>query len=210
MRLYELKKKRKKSHTELTWGDVERLIVKDCSDILGLYKANKKVFYRGTRKRHPEIFKGASITGRRPADTPKPVQRKVDQMLKALGFKALRSNSIFVTPMKINAEEYSVDGGDGVYVIFPINGFKYTWSEHVGDMFGYFADEMGSKLEHWLLNAKVNPKSLKQFQEYFGYTNKHLDQALDHHSEVMISGQYYAVDVDVAYDLLKDLAGFEI
>lgn len=197
MRLYELKS------TQITHADVAKRIATECSNILELYKRTQHVLYRGTRGKHPTIFKSASIANRHPSDTPKLVQRKFDKMLTALGFKAIRSNSIFTNPAKMNALEYT-DDDEGLYVIFPVNGFDYTWSKDVGDLFGHFA---GTTLEKWILRTNITRQSLKKFQELFRYSNQNLEQALLDFNEVMIKGQFYAID-EIEWELLEQLLGF--
>ena len=106
-----------------------------------------------------------------PAET-----KKFNDVLTSLGFEANRSNSIFVTSDKNHARHYG-----NLYMIFPKNTAKYTWSGEYKDiiirkdylsMFKQFPvteaqliDEL-DKFENWFLENRTS------------MTNKQIDLAL--------------------------------
>lgn len=101
------------------------LFIEDhCSDFLNILKKTNMFLYRGIKDcGNNQIFLGYSRNDRTPRDTDAYIQTLTDTYLKLQGFTALRSNSIFCT-----ADESATDIYGRQYIIFPINGFKYTWS----------------------------------------------------------------------------------
>lgn len=111
-------------------------------------------------------------------------QQIIDNIFVEAGCSALRSNSTFVTSNIMSSRNF----GDA-YIIFPINGFEYTWTniediteDEVSDMslatfekpFFQLSDE--EKLE--LLDPRANVD---------------IDQAIVSGKEIMIHGPWYAV-----------------
>jgi hypothetical protein len=109
-------------------NDTEKVIEylkQNCSDIIEDMRATKKLLYRGLKRGElGPIFVGQSRQDRKPKDTGSKVSAFFDQALASHGFKALRSNSIFVTSEYHHALSY----GNAVYAIFPINGFNFTYT----------------------------------------------------------------------------------
>ena len=99
------------------------LIEDVCSDFIADMKAAQKFLYRGMRSSGKVVY-GKPYENRKTMDTSSVVQEKFDSLLKSAGFKALRSNSIFASASKGQAGNY----GDGLYIIFPRNGYECTWS----------------------------------------------------------------------------------
>jgi len=104
-------------------------IDKNCSDFLKVAKQTKKLLYRGQDDASLPIFVGYPRADREPKDSNKAAQALADKYLTMLGFKALRSNSLFCT-----SNFGQADGYGNVYAIFPKNGFHYTWSTEHDDL----------------------------------------------------------------------------
>jgi archaellum component FlaC len=92
----------------------------ECSDFLPQMKQAGKLLYRGT-KDDVSQYEGRSREARAPKDSNPEISRKLDEILLALGMKALRSNSIYTTSNYGFASSY----GYNVYMIFPKNGFHF-------------------------------------------------------------------------------------
>ena len=124
MRLHEInpgeKRKLQKSKFESVW---DKLIVPNCSEILSMYKLSNSLLYRGLKHDFGLIFRGSSRTNRRPLDSYLTLSELFEVGLKSIGMTALRSNSIFAS----NKPSIAGAFGDYVYIIFPIDGFEYTW-----------------------------------------------------------------------------------
>lgn len=98
----------------------------ECSDFLQVWrKLNQdtwrhKWLYRGQRS-SASVLEGRSRDDRKVKDSNSELSKILDNILEEMGFRALRSNSIFVTSSYSFAEAY----GNHVYLIFPKNGFSF-------------------------------------------------------------------------------------
>ena len=115
---------------ELSIENVKKFLIDNCSEILQIYN-NTKYFnrlYRSTSYNH-EIFVAKPWKQRIPLSTPIEIQNKIDDILKECGFSALRSNSIFCSGNR-EAAAY----GGYLYIIYPFDGFTYTYAEGIADL----------------------------------------------------------------------------
>ena len=124
----------------------------------------------------------------------------------ALGVRANRKNSIFVTGDPGQAGIYTTNPHDAsdtsegdVYTIWPIGDFEYVWSPEVFDLFMDIEDiedeidqEDDRNLEEWI---KENYKA-----------NKGIKEALEKGVEIMLYAPkgYYAVRKDIYEKFLED------
>lgn len=104
-------------------------IEKNCGEFLTAARAANKLLFRGQSDSEHPVFVGYPRENRRPKDSSAEAQQLFDQYLSALGFKALRSNSIFTSSDDIQAGNYGT-----VYAIFPKDGFSFTWSTKETDL----------------------------------------------------------------------------
>jgi hypothetical protein len=97
----------------------------NCSEFLAAVVKAKKFLYRGINKA-PDSYAivGKPLKNRKPRDSSLELQKQFDRLLTLAGFEALRSNSIFATSMYSSASTYG-----NVYAIFPLDGYKFTYSE---------------------------------------------------------------------------------
>lgn len=104
-------------------------IEQNCSDFLKSAQAADKFLYRGQRDTKLPVFVGRPRADREPKDSSVEAQKLADKCLTIMGFKALRSNSIFTSADYSQADNYGT-----VYAIFPKNGFDFTWSPKHDDL----------------------------------------------------------------------------
>ena len=104
-------------------------IEKNCSEFLASVRATNKLLFRGQDDTEHPVFVGYPRENRSPKDSDIEAQRLFDQYLTTMGFKALRSNSIFTSSDDSQAGNYGT-----VYAIFPKNGFSFTWSTKEEDL----------------------------------------------------------------------------
>lgn len=104
-------------------------VEKHCSQSMDIFKQSKHVMFRGMGNEKRDVIIGSPWTNRRPKDSSVEDQNMLDSYLEAAGFTALRRNSTFVSSNLSQAENYG-----SVYVIFPKNGFSYTWSSIHDDL----------------------------------------------------------------------------
>jgi hypothetical protein len=133
MRLYELKPGRKKefhpSNTEEPQSFTTFLA--NCSESIAAMREAKSFLYRGTYGAH-DIFLGRPRENRKTTDTSPTLQKEWDKIYTSAGFTALRSNSIFCS-----ADIHVADSYGHSYIIFPINGFSFTWSPKIYDLYNH-------------------------------------------------------------------------
>jgi hypothetical protein len=167
-----------------------KLVQRDCSDAWNAYHKNYTLLFRGIKSGSGlRMFHGSARLDRRPLSTKKPSQIAIDNALQKCGFVALRSNSIFCTSNLSDAKSYGM-GGSSAMIIFPKNGFHYTWSPEVGDLY----------IE--IQKLALKPDDLismppEQLVEMFGFRSNEFDEALKSGNEIMITGEYYACNADM-------------
>lgn len=128
-----------------------RVIEKECSQALAVMKSTRRLLYRGTYKTAGEVYVGKPFMNRTPTDSSVEEQDRFDHKLALAGFKALRGNSIFTTSNPHQAIDYG-----NLQIIFPKNGFHFTWSSEHDDIVldeldedidNTFLEELGNALE---------------------------------------------------------------
>lgn len=126
MRLYEINQE---LPTQQEYEEMAAKIKRRCSHILSVYQKTSRIFYRGFSKKMPMFFSGKPHKNRKTLSSRPELQTVFDLALDQLGARAKRSNSIFVTSNWPDAEGY----GD-IYIIFPVDGFDFTYSETEADV----------------------------------------------------------------------------
>lgn len=106
-------------------------IRRDCSYAVSAMREANGFLYRGVRGEPPLTFLGKPRTDRMAKDSSAEIQERFDAMLKESGFTALRSNSIFCSGNFSQANGY----GGNVFMIFPKDGFHFTWSPRYDDLY---------------------------------------------------------------------------
>lgn len=206
-------------HEELQSGDLKWLtnqrvksladfIKKNCSQILDVYRDKEKYLYRGMKMGHSYVLLASSQDNRKPKDTPENIQIKIDNRLKEAGFKALRSNSIFCSSNYYIAAAYSQEGFEGVFIIFPLNGFNFTYNINAGDLYSYYGLKNGnSRTEMFMHDLESDIPSSEHFCETYGFRNEDLGRAIINYKEVYINGKYIAIKTkwSKCSDLLDEL-----
>jgi hypothetical protein len=144
----------------------------------------------------------------------------IDDTLKYLGIKALRSNSIFATSNQLTSSSYARrkhENFGGEYVIFPIDGFEYCWSRISEDLFieNYdLAQILGFNLggyknrrdyESFFLDYVPGKKDYDKIQHHYQFTDSELERALNIKHEVWLHTDYYALNKDLCQDIFKRL-----
>lgn len=172
--------------------EIAEFIQRKCKIILSMYNDTHRILYRGQGLRddvNKEIFIGKPRMDRMPKDTFPAIHHALDKKLKAAGFLARRGNSLFVTSAEDRANSYGRK-----YVIFPLDGFKYTWTPIAQDLtsdlglYDYSNSRFATDLQ--TLNAYA-------FVETYDFKNSsELERALLNGNEVYIRGTYIAIYAD--------------
>jgi hypothetical protein len=119
-----------------SFSNYAKIIQKDCSEYIQAVAAAKKVLFRGTQPQALSAYVGQSHKKRKTKDTSSAIQTGVDKVLASKGFTALRHNSIFTSSRVEIASDYGIP-----YIIFPKNGFSFTWSPKIQDFYHDFIEE---------------------------------------------------------------------
>jgi hypothetical protein len=114
-----------------------KLIKRDCKEFLSACRQAKEVLWRGISFKsttgdanHADAFVGKPREGRKSLSGKDTSQELFDKYMQKWGFKALRSNSIFTS-----SREGFADGYGALYYICPKDGFSFTWSPVVTDLY---------------------------------------------------------------------------
>lgn len=196
--------------------DTIKLIKSKCSDIITvLHEFEEKLLYRSVSDKG-SAFKGhTNFNDRFPRDqtiefvsdellTKVDYQKLVDEYLKKAGFKALRSNSIFVLSNKSEASEY----GQVVYGIFPINGFHYTWHKEFADLIEseiFWPQMIEIKNPKWSNDFKKDTQKLLSSTYYELFKDDYVDLGLNYSFskkvEERIKTMKFSDEIEVRFSL---------
>lgn len=169
------------------------IIESDCSNILKIFRSCNKVLFRGI-KSEKSIINGQSPINRKPMDTTLDLQELIDSKLRAAGFKALRSNSIFCASDYFSTEYYG-----NPYIIFPINGFDFSFCRYA---------DLHEELK--LSKQELENLSPEEFVSTLKYNNTNIKIALKKSMEICIHGNYIAVSYDEYKNQLDNFLDFDI
>ncbi len=201
---------------------VTNFIKKHCSEFLAVYQ-NSGALYHGFKKTKPlsDTFITNSRENRTPKDSAVEYQKLIDEKLKQAGFNALRGNSIFCTHDPFTALKFGK-----VYLIFPLNGFDFTWSrsydltaEYALTYSGYLnakemykefkeAEQSGDSLyikqmylqmsnDDYKMYFDLKRLTPEEFIKKYRFSNKNLEKALASNFEIYIRGQYISVSQEL-------------
>lgn len=196
-------------------------IQQECSEIVDVYKTNKRMFYRGVTSRSgvpQDIFQSAPREDRVSRSNEQWKHQWVNQGFATQGWSTNRSNSVAMTNILSEATRYGK-----AYMIFPKNGFKFLFG-NVEDLHGFvtLSPDDFAKFASGKFNIKTparyldekefkdilarvqqrNPHAIKEFWDsqlgrYGFHYNTNINLALEGGFEVMMSGaEYYAVSYD--------------
>jgi hypothetical protein len=175
--------------------DTYAFIQKNCGLALDILRQENRLLFRGVPQLPFKIFVGQSENNRPPKNTKITYQKAIDNKLKLAGFKALRSNSIFVTNSLNDAKEYG-----SVIVVFPFDSCHYTWSSEHYDLTTNLGIQAGretnSKIRQDILTSHM---SNAEFIDKYGFRNGDLEQAIRYPREIYINGQYVAIPYSKTY-----------
>lgn len=172
-----------KNYSDEEIENVLNFIDKHCSKFIISMKNSGKYLYRGIDHYNlKSIFHGITPTQRDPIGMSYRIQDTLDNILLKGGFQARRKNSICCTSDRVDVGRF----GDAFF-IFPINGFNYTWSTKIND----FGSDVGLHIE-----IHNNSNFKKFINDFKVQNNTRLPAALLSGHEIMINGQYIALDYE--------------
>lgn len=178
-------------------------IATHCSEYLAI--KGPGLLYRGMFDTVPLYFIGNPRTNRMPRGLAYRLHEKFIKCFKLVGFAASRNKTISCTTNYDEANNFGKP-----YIVFPLNGFKYTWSTKWADI-GMITQGMPSErgtpnlsyedMKYFNKFASIGEdirsidlNKAKEIIKFFGFTDRNLDQAMYHEHEVAIAGKYIAVN----------------
>lgn len=172
-------------------------IISECGEAIAQMRQSKRLLFRGARNTEM-IYRDRPRTDRRPRDTNPLLHYAIDDWLKEHGFAALRSNSLFVTPLKGMTEQYG-----NTYAIFPVDGFSYTWFQGgSGDLFLDIQNHFTSAMNGG--TPEFHKDVAERLMAMAKPTSTNLTSAIRKGHEIMIAGaDYYAVDYSRCSTMLR-------
>ncbi len=152
-----------------------KALAKNCKEIIKVYKelnrndfSKGRFLYRGIRSSDDALY-GKPFDARKPKDSNRDLHELVNGTINNLGLPANRENSMFVTGDRSQASGY----GNSLYIMFPIDGFTFTWSQTVKDLVldsskrqDLLDKEVISKIREMVKNAKAKSKEPSEFPIY--------------------------------------------
>lgn len=112
-----------------------KALAKHCKEIIKVYKElnrndfnREKFLFRGIKASDDALY-GKPFDARKPKDSNRDLHDLVNGTINRLGFEANRENAMFVSGDRGQASNYG-----SLYIMFPVDGFKFTWSKTVKDL----------------------------------------------------------------------------
>ena len=184
---------------EYTYAALVNKIKTECSDIISVLKGTNKVLYRGIKGKG-DAFVGSPRTNREPRDSSKINQIYYNAWLTRKGIAARRDNSLFVTSHRAFAWRFADGNTNNMYVIFPKNGFKYSWSTRHDDIVIDAADIINEVLLDQIGN--------KVFKKY-GSNSKEVLETLRGTDHLLTAGQMSSAKIFIEYLNQLDIPEFK-
>lgn len=172
-----------------------------CNKSLKIMQDAHRLLFRGIPNAAHQPFIGNSQSNRQPRDTKPKYHKAIDQKLKQAGFKARRSNSIFVTASHFNARDYGF-----LFVIFPFDTANITWSSEHCDLTTSLALQRGRQAtdnSDWEITSPEFGSD--QFIKEYGFEKDNLDKAIRTTNEIYINGNYLAIPFSKIYAYQLDV-----
>jgi hypothetical protein len=181
----------------------------NCQQYLAACNTAGDFLYRGfdNKNGYPaadEVFIGIPSNNRSPSGLTDDQQDKLNKVFKALGFYATRNRIISCSGNLLQAKDF----GSHTFIIFPLDGFRFTWSPKVDDVGSYGGQHEISGLDPEIKQVfnqldddiQITKKTAIAFNNILGFTDKDLVAAIKSKNEVVIAGKYVAVRSDIGFE----------
>ena len=151
---FEIKLKEKESLNDENFGDILKILERDCSTFIREIKDSKSVVFRGFKKiGSPHIENDKSIPGlykkerrrsRYTLDLRGDFSDDLDDIFVEMFNFRLRSDGVFTSKCPFTAASYSDTPTDfnfkskrKTYIFFPIGDYDYYWNPNINDLFSH-------------------------------------------------------------------------
>jgi len=199
-------------------------LAKHCKEIITVYKNLNKNFESyspGTRPRFlfrgihadSDAVYGKPFEKRRPMTSNRGIADAVNELMTKSGFKANRENAMFTSGAYSQASSY----GNKVYVMFPVDGFDFSYSRKVRDLVlgsDDFRKIIDKDAQDELIDAYENDPNLnKDIRSTFLKSDYNMKEDVDKVQQDINSGKLdkkyqKALDNFFSVDKLKEFLDF--
>ncbi len=145
------------SYTPVKLESLLKGLKKNCKDVLRVYKKlidtgqDMTFMYRGITKTSADAVYGKPFEARKPKDSNATLHKILLDKMTEMGIKANRQNTTFMTGRYSQADGYGT-----VYIMFPVDGFDFSWSTKIGDLI----------LDNDKFSSIVQSSSLADFKDF--------------------------------------------
>lgn len=179
-------------------------IARGCKQFVGAMQQTNCLLYRGMDYLFPNPWAAEfSKPDRYPSGQSSGQQKTLDDIFKMGGFSSLRRNSISCTPNIMHASGFGVP-----YMIFPQDGFSFTWSKMCSDIGGDTI--LGKDINNLIATILNLPEANKDVAPYYAeflktwrFSNTDLPAALESGNEISINGHYLALSTYYSNDVAQ-------
>ena len=199
------------SEIDDNFGKISEIISNECSDFLKLIREKGiKPLYRGSNIKESPIIEGFwkknARRDRMPRETYPWIHMIIDGLLeKKFGLK-IRSNGVFVSPLKSIATGYGkfritkYGSHTCSHIFIPANGFRYFWNPKIEDLFVDIKDRSWYEKDPNLWSKK----ELDEVKEICdGYKEGGIEE-VEWQELTFVCDNYYMLDLDY-YDRFIEL-----
>jgi len=179
--------------------EIVELLKTNCSDYLNEGSILSPLFIGMTEIQESEkvFFNSSTVLLKDISNNLNGYPKIISENMEGSGFNAILKSAIVTGDIERAKNE------GGLYVVFPLNGYSFTWSnivkEHISHLSSYDkvypATQFGIKLkilDYW--------KSISS-----SYKNTNLKEAISSHHEILLSGPgYYAVEAGTFASIIKN------
>ena len=177
---------------------------KDCAKFIKDIRGAKGSLIRTDNKKQDwNISYNKTREIRKPTDTPKKLNNKIDKLFKKkFGWNARTKNVVFCW-----GRSRKLIGRNARYV-FPVGNYKYLWSTQVDDLYRQlYLPVLHKNMGTWT-DAEDSKEAMKVAYDNFEdnlidtYTNKNLEKGILSNNEIMVGCKYYYL---VSYMVIKEV-----
>jgi len=119
-----------------TLEEFTELVKRDCGKFLKDVRPSKTFLYRGLHGVSDDMGIKTPRADRMPKDTSKNGHEYLGNLFKKYHGWNARKEGVFCFGNPAWAGDYGI-----TYIIFPVNGYKYVWSDDITDLYAYVSDE---------------------------------------------------------------------
>jgi hypothetical protein len=189
------------------WGEftekVREKLEAHCSEVIAMYQRGRNPLYRGCRETEHPLFRA-----RIPRKIDLPITSAANELLINAGHEAgVHAN--FHESIICNSDPHRVVDDGMLYIVFPMNGFRYTWSKKYHDLVKGIGANTRVDLATLTTEDPVAYETVREALTEADFVNSNFADALATHHDVAITGvDYYGLKSRVWRKYITSWWGF--